>query len=137
MRRAAPDKRLSISLRRRRYLAHTLLAAAVVVCAGLIIWPPEGIAFYPQCPIHEYLGIFCPGCGATRAFAAVLHGHFMDALRLNAFFVALLPLMLAGALESYRRALRPGSFHWPEPPAAALYATLTATLLFTIARNLR
>ena len=136
MRGGAPAGRLGNSLRRRRYLAHTLLAAAVVGCAGLIVWP-DAIAFYPQCTIHEYLGIFCPGCGATRALAAVLHGRFRDALHLNGFFVALLPLILGGAFESYRRALRPGSFHWPQPPAAALYATLAATLLFTIARNLR
>lgn len=124
------------ALHRRRYLAHALLGTGLLLCAGLFAYPPDHAAFYPQCPIHQYLGVFCPGCGATRALAALLHGQFMEALRLNAFFVLLLPALLAGAFESYRRALRPGSFRWPQPPTAALYATLAATAIFTLARNL-
>jgi hypothetical protein len=126
-----------VALRRRRYVAHALLAMAVLLCACLLAYPPDQMAFYPQCPIHQYFGIFCPGCGATRALAALLHGRFTDALRLNAIFVLLLPALLAGALESYRRALQPGRFRCPQPPAAALYATLAATAIFTVARNLR
>ena len=93
------------------------------------------MSFYPICPIHQLFGIECPGCGATRALAALLHGHLLEALRLNALFVLLLPAVLAGVAESYRRALRPGAFRWPQPPAPALYATLGAAVVFTIARN--
>jgi len=79
--------------------------------------------------------IECPGCGATRALATLLRGHPIDALRLNALFVVLLPAALAGAIETYRRALRPGVFRWPRLPAAVVYAALAATAVFTIARN--
>jgi hypothetical protein len=123
------------TLWRRRWVANAALAAAVFVCALLLIYPPERAGFYPVCPIHEYLGIDCPGCGATRALAALLHGHFLDALRLNALFVLLLPVALAGAVECYRRAVRPGIFRWPQPPVAAVYATLAAAAIFTVARN--
>jgi hypothetical protein len=123
-------------LQRRRYIANALLAAALLLCAALLFYPPARTSLYPACPIHLYFGIDCPGCGATRALAALLHGHLAEALRLNALFVLLLPIALAGAIESYRRALRPGAFRWPQPPAPALYATLVATVLFTIARNI-
>ena len=123
-------------LRRRRIVAHALFAAAILIGAALLLWPPAQSRFYPACPIHQYLGILCPGCGATRALAALLHGRFVEALRLNALFVLLLPAMLALAIESYRRALRTGSFRWPQPPAAALYTTLAAAAIFTVARNL-
>ena len=123
-------------LRRRRNLAHAALALALLLCASLLLSPPGRVSFYPFCPIHQYLGILCPGCGATRALAALLHGRLREALRLNALFVLLLPVALAGALRSYRRALRPESFRWPQPPAAALYATLAAVAIFTVARNL-
>jgi Protein of unknown function (DUF2752) len=122
--------------RRRLYLAHALVATAILLCAGLVAYPPDRTAFYPLCPAYQYFGIFCPGCGATRALAALLHGRCADAMRLNAFFVLLLPALLAGALESYRRALQPGRFRWPQPPAGALYATLAAAAFFTVARNL-
>jgi Protein of unknown function (DUF2752) len=120
----------------RRYLANALLAAAILLCAMLLLYPPTRVGFYPLCPIHQYFGILCPGCGATRALAALLHGRVSEALRLNALFVLLLPVALAGAAESYRRALRTGTFRWPHPPAATLYATLAAAAVFTLARNL-
>jgi hypothetical protein len=123
-------------LRRRRLLAHALLGAALLLCGALLLDPPSHASFYPLCPIHRYLGILCPGCGATRALAALLSGHVAEAWRLNALFVLLWPVGLVGALESYRRALRPGTFRWPQPPATALYATLAATAVFTVARNL-
>jgi hypothetical protein len=129
------DSRVDAALKRRRFLAHLLLSFALLLCAALLIYPPTRTGFYPTCPIHQFLGIDCPGCGATRALAALLHGRLAEALRLNALFVLLLPAALTGALESYRRAIRRGVFHWPQPPVAALYATLAAAALFTIVRN--
>src|ERR1019366_9719004 len=100
--------------------------AVLLLCPARLLYPPPRPSLYPACPIRQYLGIHCPGCGATRALAALLHGRFMEAMRLNALFVLLLPVALAGAIESYRRAIRPERFRWPQPPAAALYATLAA-----------
>jgi hypothetical protein len=108
----------------------------VLVCAVLLVYPPGRTNFYPACPIYEYLGIDCPGCGATRALAALLHARLIEALRLNALFVLLLPVAVAGAAECYRRAMRPGVFRWPQPPAYAVYATLVAAAIFTVTRNL-
>ncbi|HEY4381302.1 MAG TPA: DUF2752 domain-containing protein [Acidobacteriaceae bacterium] len=121
----------------RRTIANAALAVAVLFSAALLFYPPARIRLYPTCPIHDFFGIDCPGCGATRALAALLHGHVTDAFHLNALFVLLLPIALAGAAESYRRAIRPEAFRWPQPPPPALYATFAATAVFTIARNLR
>jgi hypothetical protein len=123
-------------LRQRRILAHALFAATILIGAALLLWPPAQSRFYPACPIYQYLGILCPGCGATRALSALLRGRFTEALRLNPLFLLLLPALLALAIESYRRALRSGRFRWPQPPAAALYITLAAAAIFTVARNL-
>jgi hypothetical protein len=136
MRSAAAVDPSSAELRRRRIVAHALFVATVLMGAALLLWPPMQGRFYPTCPIHQYFGILCPGCGATRALSALLRGRFMEALRLNSLFVLLLPALLVLAMESYRRALRSGSFYWPQPPAAALYTTLAAAAIFTVARNL-
>jgi len=98
--------------------------------------PPERFAIYPRCTIHEYLGLLCPGCGATRALSALLHGHLAEALRLNLLFVLLLPFAIAAAVSTYLRAIRPGSFRWPQVPNPALAAALLTTLVFTVARNM-
>jgi hypothetical protein len=120
---------------RRRCIAHASAAAALLACITLAICPPTATSFYPACPIHQFFGIECPGCGATRALAALLHGHLHQALRFNALFVVLLPAALACAIQIYRRALQPGDFRWPAPPASAAYATLAAAAIFTVARN--
>lgn len=135
MQAAEPVAALSAGVCRRRILALFLLAAALLLCAALLVYPPTRFSFYPACPIHQFLGIDCPGCGATRALAALLRGHLAEAFRLNALFVLLLPAALAGSVESFRRAIRPGVFHWPQPPAPAVYATLAIAAIFTIARN--
>lgn len=123
-------------LPRRRVLANSALALAVLACCTLIAFPPSRFAFYPACPIHEYVGILCPGCGSTRALAALLRGHLLAALRFNALFVLSLPFALALAIDSYVRAIRDGEFRWARIPGSAIAATLLATAAFTLARNL-
>jgi Protein of unknown function (DUF2752) len=122
-------------LSRRRWLANALLALGVLACAALYVWPPGRTGFYPACPIHEYLHIDCPGCGATRALAALLHGRLGEAMRLNALFVLMLPFGLAGGTECYRRAVRAGEFRWPVAPGAAVYAGLAVAAVFIVVRN--
>ena len=55
---------------------------------------PSRHAVYPQCLLHNATGIYCAGCGATRAMYALLHGRVIEALHDNALFVAALPLLL-------------------------------------------
>lgn len=124
------------ALPKRRLLGHTAFACVLLFGCALLVFPPAYFAFYPRCPIHEYFGILCPGCGATRALAALLRGHVAEALRLNALFVSLLPFALVVAIRAYIRAIRPGEFRWPRIPAPALGVTLFAAVAFTIARNL-
>jgi len=123
-------------MHRRRCFANAIVGVVLLVCAAAYFFPPGTARFWPQCPIHQLFGIDCPGCGATRALAALLHGHLRDALRFNALFVLLLPFAIAGAALSYRRALEHGSFRWPNPPRFATYATCGIALIFTVARNL-
>src|SRR5689334_25389377 len=45
-------------------------------------------AFYPQCVFKQATGLDCPGCGATRAMHALLHGRVGEAFRYNAMLFA-------------------------------------------------
>jgi hypothetical protein len=112
------------------------MAVAVTVAATLMRFPPEQSSLYPRCPIYEYLHLQCPGCGATRALAALLRGHFSEAMHCNALVVPLLPVATAcGALWYYsylqRRVMR-----WPQLPQAAIYGAFGIATAFTILRNL-
>lgn len=133
------EANVTVAMTRRRVLAHATLAGAVALGAVLFVYPPGDSSLYPQCPVHRYLHLLCPGCGATRALAALLHGHLREALRFNALFVLLLPFALAFAVECYRRALRTPAtqpFDWPQLPSSALYTTLAVAATFTMMRNL-
>ncbi|MBS1800308.1 MAG: DUF2752 domain-containing protein [Acidobacteria bacterium] len=110
-----------------------LLALAAVI---LLRFPPEQYGFYPQCPIHRFAGVLCPGCGTTRALAALLHGELGDALRLNALTVLLLPVAGGYAATCYARMIANKPFRLPQPPPSAIYGTLAAATIFTIVRNL-
>ena len=53
-----------------------------------------------SCPIHSLTGIFCPGCGSTRAARALLGGDLELAFHNNALFLISPVLVLVGVLIS-------------------------------------
>src|SRR5262245_4469510 len=59
----------------------------------LFSFPPGATSFYPQCVFHQLTGFHCPGCGATRALHALLHGDWLQAIAWNPWFVLSLPLL--------------------------------------------
>lgn len=66
-----------------------LLTVSAVACLTLL--PPDIYRFYPRCPFFQITGLLCPGCGATRALAALLRGDIREAWRQNALVILLLP----------------------------------------------
>jgi len=80
------------------------IALAACACGGASIFlyavDPNRHAVYPQCLLYNTTGIYCAGCGATRAIHALLHGRVIEALHDNALFTAALPLLL-GLAGSY------------------------------------
>ena len=121
--------------------ADALLAAvtpAIIAFATILLlrFPPAQYSFYPRCPIHELFHLQCPGCGATRAIAAVLHGHFIEAMSLNALITLLLPFAAAYGILCYYRLLQRKDLRWPQPPPAVLYAALAMAAIFAVIRNL-
>jgi hypothetical protein len=122
--------------KRRRLLVASVGVGAAAGTALLLRFPPAQYTFYPRCPVYEYLHLLCPGCGATRALAALLRGHLAEAIHQNALFVMLLPLLAGYAALCCYRAWTAEAFRWPEPPRWAVQSALAAAFVFTVARNL-
>jgi hypothetical protein len=53
-----------------------------------------------SCPIHSLTGVFCPGCGSTRAARALLRGDLELAFHNNALLLLSPVLVLVGVLIS-------------------------------------
>jgi hypothetical protein len=107
-----------------------LLLVLAAAAAILLLFPPTRYSFYPQCPIHQYLGILCPGCGTTRALAALLHGHMLDALRLNPLTTIAIPL------ATFRILFFPRPLKLFQPSPAVLWLVVAGVAAFTLVRNL-
>ena len=66
-------------------------------------------SWFPSCLFHDLTGLYCPGCGITRALHALVHFDLSRAFAMNAFFVMSLPLLGVMALQGVtQRALLPG-----------------------------
>lgn len=108
------------------------LATVLAACASVYLFFADPYArgtLLPPCPLHSLTGLYCPGCGSTRAFHELLHGHLAAALHCNPFTVLTVPpLLLILFLPPLNARLRP-TWRW-----AAAYAF--AALVFAILRNL-
>lgn len=113
-------------------------ALASLAAAGVaILWrvdPNQAGSGLPGCPFHALTGLYCPGCGATRALHALVHGDVMHALAMNPMFTLTLPLLVLLLLNATTRL----------PPSLALAAQrisdarfwAVAVIGFAVLRNL-
>ena len=83
------------SLKKR--LPISFYATGAVLVLSLLLPLPRGgtIAHLPSvCPFFNATGLPCPGCGLTRSFVCLAHGHLFEALRWH----PLGPVLFGGAL---------------------------------------
>lgn len=64
------------------YTIMCVVTIPAVLLGFLYLWfakerLPENVTF---CVFQRVLGLYCPGCGGTRAFRALLHGDIFSAL---------------------------------------------------------
>jgi hypothetical protein len=112
-----------------------LAGTGLGVGAIVFFFNPATHGFYPVCTFHKLTGWNCPGCGATRACYALLHGHVSAALRDNALFVFALAALMIRALwfaANKPRGAANGDFF----PTKFLWPLVIVALVFTVLRNL-
>lgn len=117
------------------FLAPVLLFSGIAGASILFFFDPTKHSFYPVCQFHLLTGLYCPGCGATRASYQLLHGKFLAALRDNALY--LVSLMALGARGVWY--LKRKYHHQPVGffiPPTALWVFLGVAIVFTVMRNM-
>jgi hypothetical protein len=119
-----------------RVTANAIAAAAMGTAAILYRFSPQEYSFYPRCPFYAVTGHYCPGCGATRAVAELLHGHIGAAIHFNAAITMLLPFLLIYFGRMYWAALRENRLDWPTAPTFVWKAAMAIVLIFAIVRDL-
>ena len=122
--------------------AQIVLGTCACAAASLFVYAvdPSRHAVYPQCLLYNATGLYCAGCGATRALYALLHGRLLYALHDNALFVAALPVLLYVLATHALAAWRANA--WPRvhvQPSRVLWGGMGAFALavgFMVLRNL-
>ena len=115
-----------------------LAIAGVVLLAGtavLYAFDPEQSHFFPPCPLHALTGLYCPGCGSTRALHQLLHGHVAAAFDFNPLLVVALPFVLVGVARELWRLAR-GDAPPNRLPGGWVWAVLVVVVAFGVLRNL-
>ena len=120
----------------RRWLANLVALTVAASACELLRFPPAGSGFYPRCPVFFWLHLYCPGCGGTRALAALLHGRLNEAMHWNAMAVIFFPFAAVFLALTYWRAMRATTFLWPTIPDSLLKLSLVLVAIFTVVRNL-
>lgn len=81
----------------------SLLLAAGAIAATAVLWrldPNAAGSVLPPCPWLALTGLYCPGCGSTRALHALVHGDLAQAWMMNPLLVLALPALLLMALNA-------------------------------------
>lgn len=119
-----------------RATANLVAAGVATGAATLYRFSPQEYSFYPRCPFFALTHHYCPGCGATRAIAELLHGNVSAALHFNAAVALLLPFLAAYFTMVYWTALRENRVEWPTVPGWTWKLALTCVAVFGFTRML-
>ena len=58
--------------------------------------------FFVGCPFYKTTGVPCPGCGMTRAYKALLTGHFFEAFHWHPLYLVTPPFFLLLYLRDFK-----------------------------------
>ena len=120
----------------RGFFAPLLITATVVAGAGvLFFFDPAVHNFYPICYLRAFTGLNCPGCGSLRAMHQLLHGHVVEAARLNLLFVLSLPFAAWAIFRSVMDWLGGQAAVFGVRPVW-MWTFLGVSAVFTVLRNL-
>jgi hypothetical protein len=99
-------------------------AAASTVLTVLTRFDPRTTALFPRCPLYAATGLFCPGCGITRALHELLHGNISGAIACN-------PLLIVTPFGVAMMFKWRSWFYRPSSP----WILLTTLFLYGVLRN--
>ena len=103
------------------------LVLGATACIILLVAPPGSphSKWLPKCMFYQWTGLYCPGCGSTRALSALLHGDVKASLHNNI-------LLIPGGIMLAVLIVKPG-ISLKRPVAVAVAAIVIG---FAILRNI-
>ncbi|MBF0343684.1 MAG: DUF2752 domain-containing protein [Nitrospirae bacterium] len=111
----------------------TVIGIGCIAVLGVVLYDvnPEHSSMFPRCIFHTLTGLYCPGCGSTRALHQLLHGNVIAAFRYNQLTMLFVPFIVY-ALLSY---LFPALKFPPLPSSNASWLIPAIIILYGVLRN--
>ena len=117
-----------------------IVFAAAIISAAAILYlylTPEGAGAGIPCPIYQFTGLYCSGCGASRALRSLLHFDFYQALRYNAAFTLALPFFIMYFFALAISYIRFGKDEISKKvPLKPLWVLVAIALIYGVLRNI-
>lgn len=88
---------------------------------------------YIDCPIKKITGLYCPGCGITRMFQAILRLDLYQAFRFNPLLFISLPFFIFFMLEDIITKKEP---LYNKIPTKLLVIIIIIFIIYGILRNI-
>lgn len=89
----------------------------------------------PECNFYKWTGLYCPGCGDTRAVIALMNGDILLSLRQNALIVVLLLILAAMYIELLLKVVFEKRFKSPIFNLKFLCIFLILFAVYSVVRN--
>jgi hypothetical protein len=121
-----------------------LLPLVVLALAGtaLFLWSDffaDAVRrFSPGCISRKWLHVYCPGCGGTRAFVALMRGEWLAVLKYNAWWLPTACILAVEYIDWALGKLFPKRDFplWRKLRIKLLVGYAALTVLYVIARNI-
>lgn len=78
------------------------------------------------CLFHEITGLYCPGCGMTRAIISIIELNFYQALRFNMLIFIVIPFVIIYFILKDKKKI----------PNCIWYVLLCCVIIYGILRNI-
>lgn len=112
-----------------------VLGLTVAFCAiYLIFGGMTGI--YIPCIFHKITHLYCPGCGVTRMFVAILMGDFYQALRYNPLVFIFLPFATIYLIDNLISKMRGRKSLLARTPSWVWILVIIVLVVYGVMRNL-
>jgi hypothetical protein len=115
------------------------IGGAAAAATAVVLYDPFA-THAVGCPFHAATGLYCPGCGSTRAAWLLLHGDLAGAVAHNLLFLPAVAYLVARWLHAVVPAATgwlPGFVRRPtDVRPTAMWALALALVVFAVARNL-
>ena len=122
--------------RRQRVHAAALLMVIIGALSAIAVRDPRTYGLGPLCPSLRLFGIYCPGCGSTRATHDLMHGEVARAFRCNPLMVLIGAPLLVYVTCSLGCAALTGRRPRGSATAWLGYAITALLIAWCVARNL-